>query len=276
MTSPRGLREQWRRLPVTVRDLPVGLPFLVASLLPSLHNNGTQLGGVPDRPYDAPAVAAVALQCLPLALRRRRPLVCVVLVVLGFAVDQLRGYHTFAGSGLPLALLSAGAHLDRHRRPTFVLLAVAYVPLAIALGRLGSGEGLGAFVTFFAAAALAWGIGVRLRSARAEEAARRRRVAAETRTAERIRIARELHDVVTHHVTAMVVQAEAARRLTAAPERLDRTLDAVTDTGRHAIGDLRRLLDLLNPDHRTAPRDGTGTESGTLPTGGSRPHGSDG
>jgi signal transduction histidine kinase len=67
--------------------------------------------------------------------------------------------------------------------------------------------------------------------------------------AERTRIARELHDVVTHHVTAMVVQTEAARYLTAAPDKLDATLTAVSDTGRRAITDLRHLLDLLNPDH---------------------------
>ncbi|MBO0518320.1 histidine kinase dimerization/phosphoacceptor domain-containing protein, partial [Streptomyces beijiangensis] len=66
-------------------------------------------------------------------------------------------------------------------------------------------------------------------------------------------IARELHDVVTHHVTAMVVQAEAARCLTAVPDRLDQSLTAVTDTGRRAITDLRHLLDLLNPDHSTEP-----------------------
>ncbi|WP_043634258.1 histidine kinase dimerization/phosphoacceptor domain-containing protein [Nonomuraea candida] len=71
-------------------------------------------------------------------------------------------------------------------------------------------------------------------------------------------MARGLHDVVTHHVTAMVVQAEAARYLTAAPDRLDAALTAVTDTGRRAIGDLRHLLDLLDllrADHdlRTGP-----------------------
>jgi signal transduction histidine kinase len=55
-------------------------------------------------------------------------------------------------------------------------------------------------------------------------------------------------------VTAMVVQAEAARYLTAAPERLDTALSAVTDTGRRAITDLRHLLDLLNPDHDTDAR----------------------
>ena len=57
---------------------------------------------------------------------------------------------------------------------------------------------------------------------------------------------------MTHHVTAMVVQTEAARYLTADPERLDETLTTVTDTGRRAISDLRHLLDVLNPDN-TAP-----------------------
>jgi signal transduction histidine kinase len=52
----------------------------------------------------------------------------------------------------------------------------------------------------------------------------------------------------------MVVQAEAARYLTAAPDRLDGSLTAITDTGRRAITDLRHLLDLLNPDHSTEPR----------------------
>ncbi|MEU8664084.1 sensor histidine kinase, partial [Actinoplanes philippinensis] len=77
----------------------------------------------------------------------------------------------------------------------------------------------------------------------------RRHLEEATRVAERTRIARELHDVVTHHVTAMVVQAEAARYLTGAPERLDEALAAVSDTGRQAITDLRHVLDLLDPGH---------------------------
>ncbi|MEV4807008.1 histidine kinase [Nonomuraea sp. NPDC049421] len=65
--------------------------------------------------------------------------------------------------------------------------------------------------------------------------------------AERARIVRDLHDVVTHNVAAMIVQAEAARYLTGAPDRLDATLTTVTDTGRRAIADLRHLLHLLTP-----------------------------
>ncbi|MDS0135053.1 MULTISPECIES: histidine kinase [unclassified Amycolatopsis] len=250
MIDHRAVRARWRRLDVVVRDLPLGLLFLAASFLPVVQNHGTQLGGVPARPFDALAVVVVALESLPLAVRRRWPAACLTLVALGFAVDQFRGYHSVAGTALGVALVSAGAHLERRRRTTALVLSAAYVVLAIVLSPFGS-EPVSEFVTFFLLLVFAWGIGAWLRTTRAAEAGHRRRVAEATRAAERATIARELHDVVTHHVTAMVVQAEAARYLTAAPDRLDRTLTAITDTGRRAITDLRHLLDLLNPEHET-------------------------
>ncbi|WP_369201108.1 sensor histidine kinase [Streptomyces sp. PU-14G] len=253
MIRSRLVPELWRRLDVVVRDLPLALLLFVPSFVPAFHSHGTQLGGLPDRPFDALAVVAVALQCLPLAGRRRWPVTCLAVAFVGFATDQLLGYHTLAGTGLSFALLSAGAHLERHRRATVLVFSVAYVPLAFALFRLGT-EGLDEFVAFYLACALVWGIGAWVRSSRKAEAERRLRIAEETRTAERTRIARELHDVVTHHVTAMVVQAEAARYLTAAPDRLDQALTATTDTGRRALTDLRHLLDLLDPDHRADAR----------------------
>jgi len=253
--GPKRLQELWARLDATVRDLPLGLLLMAGSLIPSLHGYGMQVGGVPDRPFDGLAVAAVFLQCLPLAGRRRWPLLCLALVAGGFALDQLRGYHLFAGTGLAVAVLSAGAHMEQHRSATVLAFSAAFVPLAIALRWLGPDASWFGFTMWYLALALIWGAGSWLRSTRAAEAERRRRVAEETRTAERTRIARELHDVVTHHVTAMVVQAEAARYLTAAPERLEETLGSVTDTGRRAITDLRHLLDLLNPDHGTHARE---------------------
>jgi signal transduction histidine kinase len=236
-----------------VRDLPLALVLAVVSLVPALQRYGTQLGDLPDRPLDALAVAVVALESLPLAIRRRWPAGCLTLVSLGFAVDQLSGYHTTAAVALLIALTSTAAHLERYRRLTASLASLAYGLLAVALHRHGSSEGVVGFATFYLVLVIAWGIGSWLRLSRAAEAQRRSHIAEATRIAERTRIARELHDVVTHHVTAMVVQAEAARYLTAAPQRLDQALAAITDTGRRAIGDLRHLLDLLNPDHGTPP-----------------------
>ncbi|MFI2612773.1 sensor histidine kinase [Kitasatospora sp. NPDC018619] len=250
MMSLQRAGQGWRRLDVTLRDLPLGALFLLAPFLPGLRGHGTQLGDLPTRPFDGTALVALALECLPLVVRRRWPAVCLALVACGFALDQLRGYHSVAGAVLPVALVSAGAHLEERRRTVAVLLSVAYVPLAVALTRLGAGgETPTEFVTFYLALALAWGAGAWLRSTRAAEAGRREAAAAEARSAERVRIARELHDVVTHHVTAMVVQAEAARYLTAAPERLEQSLTAIGDSGRRAVTDLRHLLDLLSPDH---------------------------
>ncbi|MFB4289301.1 sensor histidine kinase [Nonomuraea sp. ATR24] len=251
MTGPRRITDLWRRCDVVVRDLPFALLMAVASLLPGLHGKGTQVGELPARPVDEAAFVVLALECLPLAVRRRLPAVSVALVALGFALDQLHAYHLFASNTMPIALISAGAHLERHRRVTVVLLSLAYVPLAIALARLGATESVEGYVVFYLSLVLTWCIGAWLRSTRAAEAEHRRHVAEATRAAERTRIARELHDVVTHHVTAMVVQAEAARYLTAAPDRLDATLSAVTDTGRRAIADLRHMLDLLKADHDT-------------------------
>ncbi|MFI9561467.1 sensor histidine kinase [Nonomuraea endophytica] len=261
MIDLRRIRARWRRLDVTVRDLPWALLFAVITFLPVFRGHETQVGELPARTFDMLAFAALALLCLPLAVRRRWPAACLALVSLGFVIAQLRGYHMVAGTAMPVALLSAGVHLRRHRRITVIVLSSAYVALAVALHWLGGAERLDGYVVFYLALGVAWGIGSWLRATRAAEAEQRLRVAEATRAAERTRIARELHDVVAHHVTAMVVQAEAARYLTAAPDRLDETLSAVTGTGRRAISDLRHLLDLLNPEHGTVLKEAIRTPS---------------
>nr|WP_153025590.1 histidine kinase [Glycomyces albidus] len=252
----RRIPEQWRRLDVTIRDLPLGLMLAAMSFLPLLRGHETQLGDLPGRPLDAFGIGVMALECLPLAVRRRWPAVCLALVSLGFVLASLGRYHLVASTAVGFALISGGAHLERYRRTAVVLLSIAYAGLAIGLVRLGSDEGAAGFATFYALLAAAWGTGSWLRATRQAEAERRRRVAETTRAAERTHIARELHDVVTHHVTAMVVQAEAARYLTGAPDRLDATLKAVGDTGRRATTDLRHLLDLLAPDHTASDNAG--------------------
>jgi len=246
--------ELWRRSSVMVRDLPLALALALVSLIPAMDGHGTQVGNLPTRPQDALALAVIALECIPLIGRRRWPLASLALVAIGFAVDQLLGYHTASGTALPIAIISTALHLDHHRRTTMVAGTSVFVLFAAALDRQGSTEGIAGYVLFYLALVVAWGTGSWLRLNRAAEAERRRHVAEITRSTERSLIARDLHDIVTHHVTAMVVQAEAARYLTAAPDRLDDTLTAISATGRRAISDLRHLLDVLNPDHGSEPR----------------------
>jgi len=78
-----------------------------------------------------------------------------------------------------------------------------------------------------------------------EEAERRRLAAAVATAAERARIARELHDVVTHHVTAIVVQADATQFVAESPEQVTKALTTIGGTGRRALTELRHLLDVL-------------------------------
>ncbi|MGW4114403.1 sensor histidine kinase [Actinosynnema sp. NPDC004786] len=245
MIGLRGVPALWRRHALWY---PVaGVSLFVGSLVPALHNHGTHFGGVPARPFDALAIVAIALQCAPLLACRRWPVACLAVVSLGFALDQLRGYHTFAGTALVIAVVTAASRLERRRGAAALVFSLAYAGFACLFPLRGAGEPLVEVVTFYGALVLLATLGSWLRASRIAEAERRRRVAEDTRAAERARVARELHDVVTHHVTAMVVQAEAARYLSARPERLDESLTAVADTGRQALSDLRHLLDVLNP-----------------------------
>lgn len=259
ITRIRSLLERplalWHRCDVVVRDLPLALLLLMVSLLPPLQGNGTTLGTLPDRPFDALAVGVIALQCLPLAVRRRYPSLTLALVATGFAADQLLGYHSQAGIAVFFAVLSAGVHLSHHRRLTAVAGLAALTALWFALRLRGSTEALSELVIFAVVLSFAWAVGAWLRTTRAGEVERRIREAELARAAERAELARELHDVVTHHVTAMVVQAEAAQYLKDAPDRLETTLDAIGETGRHAIADLRQMLGALAPEHDSASRD---------------------
>jgi signal transduction histidine kinase len=111
------------------------------------------------------------------------------------------------------------------------------------------------FVVFGIALTAMWGAGVVVRARQAQEAERRRLSAQAAIAAERSRMAQELHDVVTHHVTAMVVQAGAAQYLTASPERVGESLEAINATGRLALAELRFLLSVLEATGESASRE---------------------
>ncbi|MGH6656800.1 MAG: sensor histidine kinase, partial [Actinocrinis sp.] len=236
-------------------DLALAASLAAASFAPQLADNGVQFGELTPRPGGVWAVVLTLGQCVPLSVRRRRPAACLAVVAGCFAAYQALGYHSnFASVGLPVALYSAGAHLDRSRRALGAVATTGYLALAVILHDLRSPERPIDYFTFYIALLACWGAGTWVRGRQAAEVERRRVDARLAIAQERARIARELHDVVTHHVTAMVVQADAAQYLVGgAPQRAADNLTAISGTGRQALAELRHLLGVLD-----APRGAPG------------------
>ncbi|WP_442818727.1 sensor histidine kinase [Streptomyces sp. NBC_01320] len=241
----------------SVKDGVLALVLTVLAFVPTLSQIGAQIGGLPDHPSSPSSIGLTLAQTLPLAVRTRRPAACLAVVGCAFAVHQAMGCPaTFGTVGLYAALYSAGAHQVSFRRALAAAASAGYAVLAVVLHRLGSPERIPDYLAFSLVLAGVWLVGSGVRRRRAEEAERRRLAAEVAAAAERARIARELHDVVTHHVTAMVVQADAAQfLLTSAPERAGDSLTAVSDTGRRALTELRYLLGVLEATGQSASAD---------------------
>jgi signal transduction histidine kinase len=224
-----------------------------------LASDGLLVEGL--RPSDAFGAALVVLACVPVAARRRWPLAALCA---GLVPESLLMVFGYGGGGSGLAGLVLLYSVASHRG-----LAVALGGLVVALGGYAFGVAVGPVRAVSGSGHLmvavvlvaVWGAGrsLRLRRAYLEElkdrAARLERAhAADTRAAraeERSRIARELHDVVAHHVSVMIVQAAAARRVLASdPELAGEALSAIEQTGRMAMTEMRNIVGVLRTDSR--------------------------
>jgi signal transduction histidine kinase len=200
-------------------------------------------------------IAAAALTALPLAARRVYP----IGVWLAIAAAIMAVHSTYVPPvALGTAVYAAYSAITHSRRRNLAIAVVAVVTLLVA-GALGNelprfpGR-LTAVFAILPAGAAALGIRV-LRRRLADSTARLGRAADEAKAAteqalavERARIASELHDVVTHNVSVMIVQAGAARKIMASsPADAEDALLAVEATGREAMTELRNLLGLLSP-----------------------------
>lgn len=210
-----------------------------------------------DRTWQAPhpvRVALILLSSVLLLWRRRQPVLVAVLTVLADSAMLTLSPHQ---SWLPMAGLVALYTLATHRerRISFSVGAAAGLWLTAASALARPGEFLSALVYFdYAIVAVAVGDSVRNRRAylaqaqeRAAEAERTREEEAERRVREeRIRIARELHDVVAHHITLVNAQAGVARHLMhRRPEEAYQALSHITETSAAALDELRSTVWLL-------------------------------
>jgi signal transduction histidine kinase len=230
----------------------------VITVLPELSQmraTGSYLGMTPPRGLDEPvALGLLVLQAVPLIWRRSWPIAVFLLVGIPRSTyDQLG----FGFAPVPLGpAISYATVMERSSTGTrWALSAVLVTGIFYSQTLPGHTEPYDLFVQLyiFAAAGI---VGVLSRGRRAnlgEVEARAARAEAEldgqaARAAarERSRIARELHDVVAHHVSLMAVQAEAASSLLPdQPVAAARSVHIIGETARQALTELRRLLGVL-------------------------------
>ena len=210
------------------------------------------------RRFDALAVALTVAIGAYLAVRRRYPLTVMAVCAALVAVYEARGYWlSLNQTGLQLAFFTVAAR--RGRRWT-VAAAVIMLP---ELMYSNVHEWVGPlFGIYLGTAARVLAIGIigdgagRLRESHALRAEydgqlQRKQRDREQRAVllERIRIARELHDVTAHHLSVIAVQAGLARYvLDTDAETADQALRTISEVGSEGLAELRRLISLLRPD----------------------------
>ena len=222
----------------------------------------TSYAGLTFRSADVWAVGLNLACALPLLVRRRYPVTVALVVTSAYMMLGFLAYASFAGSAAVLiAIYTLGICAGVLPGLTITLAASAVSMLYLYVRREELAAGGTAVDAWVVAAQLLVYLGVwivartvrtrRLYLAELEDRADRleRTASAELRAAlaeERARMARELHDVVAHHVSVMTVQATAARRmLDRAPERSVEAMQAVEETGRAALMEMRRLVGAL-------------------------------
>lgn len=224
----------------------------------------------------------MALCVAPLAVRRRFPLAVAVVVTAALGWLRIIEVPEFTASGITvtIALYSAAGYGRRHRATVLVLCAVALGALIVwDIARAADQVPDGKFVlaTAFTAAVNVFQLGAALFLGRVVRTRRLREdeleayatvlrdtgdaVARQAVLAERLRIARELHDVLAHHVSVIGVQAAAARRVLATkPDTAADLLGTIETASRDAVGETQRLLGLLRHDDDDADDDGIGPQ----------------
>jgi signal transduction histidine kinase len=260
--SPDGLWRVWEQLRAWDQRFAIVVDTVVAAGLFFVSSGWFSFSRVSH-----PDLWFVAGLTAPLVLRRRAPIAVFMIIALVAFVQWTSTSPLVADSALLVALYTVTAECD--------WLAVVVAALTLEIGVIlatehwtpvGNYSKSLIFLTGMAAASLFAGVVVRALRSQLEwlaERAQRLEVERDQQTilaaaAERARIAREMHDVVSHNIQVMVTLADAATVAQRSdPERAREAMIDVSGTGRQALGDMRRLLGLL--------REGEGPADGARP-----------
>src|SRR5215472_17597786 len=243
----RSGRRRRRWLPV-VGDAALAVALAAAFFLATADHYGDRLAGV----------ALILLQTLPLAVRRRYPLGVLAVVAaasLGTVAAEGPGrFNGGVGVVLLVALYSVAAYCPR-RLAAWAGIATGAVlawPLWAATGGIAPlGVQLSVAVVSLGFPALGWLCGAYVSELRARAARSRREQELETGRAvaeEQARVGRELHDVIAHTLSVIVIQAGAAQDVfDTTPDQARRALGSIVAAGRQALAELRRVLAAVRP-----------------------------
>ncbi|SEG66613.1 Signal transduction histidine kinase [Thermomonospora echinospora] len=254
----------WLRRHPQVADLIVAVLLLAAGVPQLLLTELPVDAAVHFRSPDAVNALLVAAVTLPLALRRTLPMTVLMFITAGQLLLAGLNYPSSPAdvAAFLIAIYSAAAHRALAHSALGGLIAFAAFNVMLVLYDLHT-----SFLDYVTNCALlvgVWLLGRNLRLRRAylaeleDRAARLERArgtdARAARVEERSRIARELHDVVAHHVSVMTVQAGAARRiLDRSPDSAREAMGTIEEVGRTALSEMRRIVGVLRTERDTAP-----------------------
>ncbi|WP_067505139.1 sensor histidine kinase [Actinoplanes sp. TFC3] len=296
------IRDQWVRPGPTPRqqrtDLVIGLVAAAFAVLNVFLARSVGMYATSSSPALAEQLCWAVAVTLPLCWRRRQPDVVAIIIAVTFIAGQIRGAQEqqLASGAIVAAVYTLGAWgRDRRRSRTlrisviaamFLWLVIAWFlshDLMPAEGPPGASGELpplpASLINGVIVNAAVFGIPYLMGNAAWQSALRQHQLEVQTEQLvmaqrlageravidERLRIARELHDVVAHHVSVMGIQASACRRvLDKDAERARTALTAVETSARTAVDELRRMLGALrSPDSKqtsTAPASAAGVE----------------
>lgn len=265
LPRPPGIfRRFWARHPWLTDSLIAGcyaLPAFLSSLTITTQPlfAANLVAGI-----GAPFVAAASVAAV--LFRRRAPVTMLAVALAAMAVT-LSGAAAFLGAGVCALLYTVAVYVSVRAAWIGFGASIAVLVVADAVTLVAAARDTGSSNTeigwgFLMLIAVLIGINVGNRRRylaalidRAAQLARERDQQAQLATAaERARIAREMHDIVSHSLTVMITLADGSAALAGtAPARAEDAMRQVAETGRHALTDMRRMLGVLSEGAATAP-----------------------
>jgi len=248
------VRPLWARLKA-IDAVFVDSLFAVAVLIPTLAGMTSEAPANNPTPVDALAVGLTVVGVGTIAARRRHPMGAVVVCVLATAVYSVRDYIENGLAVAVLITLYTAATLVPRRQwlavygaiAAFLLLIAAIRPDDLTASQLVGNLALFGIAAVFGDSNATRRANTRALELRAEALEQNQAIQAEQAVAEeRLRIARQLHDVVAHALAVIAVQSGVGGHvIDTDPDEAKRVLDNINQASRETLDEMRRMLGVL-------------------------------